>query len=86
MEQLALGLTAGALAGNLVGELWRSLHLGWLVNTLAGLLGGAVSVKLLPLGSDPFMRADIVPLIGVALLGGAVVCACIGALRNLLSR
>ncbi|KCV82210.1 hypothetical protein ATO10_07467 [Actibacterium atlanticum] len=86
MEQLALSITAGTLGGHLAGEKWRSLSLGWIVNTLAGLVGGIISGKLLPLDDTGFALHQMPLIVAAGVLGGGCMTFGVGLCRNLLSR
>lgn len=86
MEQLALGLAAGAFGGNILGNVLHRVSLGTLVNTIAGCLGGFAITKLSPQGGVAFELAQIAPIVATSIAAGAVLTGLVGVLRNLWQR
>lgn len=81
---LLLGLIAGAVGGVLTGGVLRSLCLHRIGNTLAGMAGGGLAAWL---SSQSGGFSGTVPaMLATGAAGGALVCAILGVIRNVLLR
>lgn len=84
---LFIQLLAGALGGNLAAKLFPGISMGFAGNSLAGILGGGLGGLVLGwvgVGS-PEGGMDLVSILGSVAgggLGGGIIMAGIGALRN----
>lgn len=93
MEEFVIGLLAGAIGGNLVGIFARKLSLGALVNSLTGIVGGGIGAQVIGViiynivsdgaAPGPDITSMLISIISGG-VGGVVVTAIIGKLRNLM--
>lgn len=85
---LIIQLVTGAIGGNLAGALFKKLSLGFLGNTIVGMLGGGLGGQILGalgISAAPTGAIDI-PSIVSSFAGGGVLMAIIGIIRKALSR
>ena len=82
MEWL-ISLIAGAVGGNIGGALFKNLSLGTLMNSLAGILGGAGGMSLMN-SLNATTESGLLNQVGGGAVGGTVVMAVIGLLKNVL--
>jgi uncharacterized membrane protein YeaQ/YmgE (transglycosylase-associated protein family) len=93
MEQLILQAIAGAVGGNVAGKSMKSSAMGTLGNTIAGLVGGGVLGQIVTMlfssgaveaavGAAGFDLASIITSVASGGIGGAVLTAAIGMLKN----
>ena len=85
-----VGLLAGAVGGNVVAGLFRAVEQGVLVNTLAGLAGGAVANAALSLvsfgrqfGALDEDLGELVAHVAFGGVGGAVLLALVRLVRSM---
>ncbi|MFS4466348.1 hypothetical protein [Maribacter sp. 2210JD10-5] len=87
---LIIQLISGAVGGNVAGKLLPKLSLGTLGNSISGILGGGVGgylLGMLGLGTDGGM--DVSGILGSVAgggVGGGVIMAIIGAIKNAMSK
>jgi len=83
---LIIQLISGAVGGNLAGRLLNKLSLGTVVNSILGILGGGLGGQLLGmLGLDTGGGMDVAGILGSIAsggVGGGVLIAIIGAIKN----
>jgi uncharacterized membrane protein YeaQ/YmgE (transglycosylase-associated protein family) len=96
MEQLILQLVAGAVGGNVAGKAMKSSDLGALGNTLAGLVGGGILGQIVQMlfssgavdaaaaaaGAGGLDIGSIIANVASGGIGGAVLTAIVGMLKN----
>ena len=89
LTSLIVQLISGALGGNVAGGLLKNLSLGTLGNSLAGIVGGGVAGQLLTnlfnagaIGSGPLDPMAILTQVAGGGVGGGILMAIIGAIRN----
>jgi hypothetical protein len=73
---LIVQLVSGAAGGNIVGAIAKKLSLGPVGNSIAGIIGGAIGGKVLELAMGGGAQ------IGGGGIGGAILMAIVGAIRN----
>ena len=88
---LIIQLISSALGGNLAGSLLKKQTLGTLGNSIAGILGGGLGGQLLGLlgmstGSGGLDIGSIIGSIASGGVGGGVLMAIIGIIRNAMSK
>ena len=90
-----ISLVTGALGGNLAGSLMKNLSLGSLWNSITGILGGGLGgfvLSKLGLGGEAVEAAssmDVSSILGSVAsggVGGGVVMAIIGAIKNMMNK
>ena len=96
MEQLIISLVSGAVGGNVAGGLLKNLNLGVLWNSVAGIVGGGIGGQLLGmLGAGGLADAaagggfDFGAIAGQVVsggVGGGVLLAVVGAVKNMMAR
>ena len=95
MDQLIVSLVAGAIGGNAVGAAAPKLSLGTLGNSISGIVGGGLGGQLLTmLGAGGVAEAaggglDIGSIIGSLAsggVGGGVIMAVIGVVKNMIAK
>lgn len=101
MEQLVIGLVSGAVGGNIVGGVAKNRSLGTLGNTIAGIVGGGVGAQLLTMlgaanltdamgaAANMSPRLDIgsiVGSVGSGGVGGGVIMALVGVVKNMMAK
>jgi len=94
MYELILQAIIGAIGGNVAGGLLKKLSLGFVGNTLAGLVGGGAGGFLLQMMGidvptiDPsnLSMASLLPNIGAGVGGGGILMIVIGFIKNLLGK
>ena len=84
---LILQLLAGAFGGNLAAKLFPGISMGFLGNSLAGILGGGIGALVLGLlgPGGPQAEMDLTSVLESVAgggLGGGIIMAGIGALRK----
>ncbi len=89
--ELLIGLIAGAVGGNVAAMLFRTINMGTLWNSVAGILGGGVGASILSmLGAGGVAAAaaggaleasTILSQIAVGGVGGGVLLAIVGLVR-----
>jgi hypothetical protein len=88
---LVLQCASGAAGGNLTGNVFRSLNLGWLGNSLAGMIGGGIGSQLVNnslglaattavAGPDP---GTVIAQLSGGGIGGVVMAMLVGTLAKL---
>ncbi len=75
-------LISGAVGGNIIGALAKKLSLGFLGNTVAGLVGGGLGGQLL----GGMLGSGMVGEIGVAAGGGGIVMVIIGLIKSMMAK
>jgi hypothetical protein len=91
---LIIQLVSGAVGGNLAGALLKKLDLGPIGNSIVGILGGGVGGQLLGMlglggagaGSGALDLGTILSSIAGGGVGGGVLMAIIGAIRNAMGK
>ena len=92
MTSLIIQLITGAVGGNITGKLFKNLDLGTLGNSLSGIAGGGLGGQLLSLlglaasSSGSLDPAAIIGSIASGGVGGGVVMAIVGLIKNLLAK
>ncbi len=87
---LIINLLCGAVGGNVAGGLIKKLNLGTVGNSLAGILGGGLGGQLLGMlgitggGEGALDLTSIISNIGAGGVGGGVVLAIVGVIKNVL--
>lgn len=95
--ELIISLLSGAVGGNAVGGLLKKLNQGTLINSIAGIVGGGLGGQILGfLGAPETAGAagevaglDIGSIIGQVAsggVGGGVVLAVVGFVRNMMNK
>jgi len=90
--ELIIGLLSGAIGGNVAGGLLKNLNQGTLINSIAGIVGGGLgSTVLSSLGAGGAAAGgmDIASIIGQIAsggVGGGVVLAVVGLIKNALAK
>ena len=90
---LIIQLISGAVGGNAVGALVKSLSLGTIGNSLAGVVGGGVGGQILSMalgaGAAPAGGMDIGAIVSQVAsggVGGGVLMAIIGLIRSMMAK
>lgn len=91
---LILQLLSGAVGGNVAGSLLKNISLGTLGNSLAGIVGGGLGGQILGnvLGIPPVTGAEgfdigaLVQQFAGGGVGGAIVMAIVGMIKNAIAR
>jgi len=88
---LIIQLVSGAIGGNVAGSLMEKYSLGTLWNSIAGIIGGGLGGQLLGLlgiatGSGGMDIAGIIGSIAGGGVGGGVLLAIIGVIKNMISK
>jgi uncharacterized membrane protein YeaQ/YmgE (transglycosylase-associated protein family) len=89
---LIIQLVSGAVGGNVAGKLIKSIDLGTLGNSLAGILGGGLGgtlLGLLGLGAAPSGQLDLASVLGSVAsggVGGGVLMAIVGFIKNRMAK
>ncbi|MGB3243311.1 MAG: hypothetical protein WBB25_02160 [Sulfitobacter sp.] len=89
--ELLISLISGAAGGNIAGKLLGKLDQGTLINSLSGLVGGGLGGTLLGMmgAGDPMGGMDIGSIIAQVAgggVGGGVVLAIVGAVKNMMAK
>ena len=90
--ELLISLIAGAAGGNAAGGLLKSLNQGTLINSIAGIVGGGLGGQILgALGAGGAAAGgmDIGSIVGQLAsggVGGGVVLAVVGMIRNAMAK
>lgn len=94
MEWL-IPLVSGAVGGNVAGGLLKNLNQGTLINSIAGLIGGGVGAQILNwlgaggMAADAAGGMDVSSIIGQVAsggVGGGVVLAIVGVVKNMMAK
>lgn len=88
---LIIQLLSGAIGGNIAGKILKNVSLGSLGNSILGILGGGLGGRLLGLlgidaGGGEMDLTGILGSIGAGGVGGGVLMAIIGFVRNLIKK
>ena len=92
MEQLIISLISGAAGGNIVGKVLKSLDLGPLGNSIAGIVGGGIGSQIIAaLGSADAATGgmdigSIISSIASGGVGGGVLMAIVGLIKNAMAK
>ena len=89
-----ISLASGAAGGNIAGSLFKNLSLGTAGNSIAGILGGGLGAGVLGMMgmggvAEPGGGVDIGSIVGSLAsggVGGGIVMAVIGAIKNAMGR
>lgn len=90
--ELIISLLSGAVGGNLAGGLLKNLNQGTLINSLSGIVGGGLGGTILGMLGAGGMAdggmdlAGIISQVASGGVGGGVVLAIVGVLRNAMSK
>lgn len=86
---LIINLICGAVGGNVAGAMFKNLSLGALWNSVAGIAGGGIGAIVLQaigmgggVGEGTLELSNIVGSIGSGGVGGGVLLAIVGAIKN----
>jgi len=85
---IIIQLVSGAAGGNLAGKLIKSIDLGTLGNSIAGILGGGLGGQILNamgLFAGPGASTDLASILGNIAsggVGGGVLMAIVGAIKS----
>ena len=87
MNVLLVQFISGLVGGNLVGAGFKYLDLGFLGNSLAGMIGGVLFGQLLQsfTGTGGIEGASDMQIFLISLAGGALMAAIAGWLKGMLS-
>ena len=88
---LIIQLVSGAVGGNVAGKLMKNLSLGTLWNSIVGILGGGLGGSLLGLigidaGGGEMDLTGILGSVAGGGVGGGVIMAIIGAIKNAMAK
>ena len=88
---LIIQLVSGAIGGNLAGSLMKNFSLGTLWNSIVGILGGGLGGQVLGLlglgdGGGEMDLSGILGSIGSGGIGGGIVMAIIGMIKNAMNK
>jgi len=95
METLIINLLSGAVGGNAAGGLLKSLNQGTLINSVAGIVGGGLGGQILSMLGAGGVAAQagggmdvtaILSQVATGGVGGGVVLAIVGVIRNMLAK
>ena len=91
MLPLIINLISGAVGGNIAGGLLKNLSLGTMGNSIVGILGGGAGGALLGMlgidaGGGAMDVSGIIGSIASGGVGGGVLMAIIGAIKNALGK
>ena len=91
MLPLIINLISGAVGGNIAGGLLKNLSLGTLGNSIIGILGGGAGGALLSMlgietGSGAMDVSGIIGSIASGGVGGGVLMAIIGVIKNAMNK
>lgn len=90
--ELIISLISGAVGGNLAGGLFKNLSLGTLWNSVAGIAGGGIGgtlLGMLGIGAGAMGGGDIGAILSTVAgggVGGGVVLAVVGVIKNMMSK
>ena len=79
---LIIQLISGAVGGNIIGALVKKISLGFLGNTVAGLVGGGLGGHFL----SSMLGGGMVGDIGAAAGGGGVLMIIIGLIKSMMAK
>ena len=88
---LIVQLVSGAIGGNLAGSLMKKFSMGTLWNSIIGILGGGLGGQLLgmlglDLGGGEMDLAGILGNVAGGGVGGGVIMAIVGLIKNTMSK
>jgi uncharacterized membrane protein YeaQ/YmgE (transglycosylase-associated protein family) len=89
---LLIQLISGALGGNIAGSLLKNVSLGTLGNSIAGIVGGGVAGQILEqafhtaVAGGALDPVSIITQIVGGGVGGGVLMAIVGAVRNAMAK
>ncbi len=88
---LIIQLFSGAVGGNIAGKLMKNFSLGSLWNSVVGILGGGLGGQVLGLlgigdGGGEMDLGGILGSIGSGGVGGGIVMAIIGMIKNAMNK
>ncbi len=88
---LIIQLVSGAVGGNLAGSLMKNFSLGTLWNSIVGILGGGLGGQVLGLlgvgdGGGEMDLSGILGSVGSGGIGGGIVMAIIGMIKNAMNK
>ncbi|MCK0171293.1 hypothetical protein [Aliiroseovarius sp. S1123] len=96
MEALLINLVSGAIGGNVAGGLLKNLNQGTLINSIAGIAGGGLGGSILSMlgaggiadtaGAGGLDIASILGQVATGGVGGGVLLAVVGVVRNMLAK
>lgn len=92
MEQLIIQLLAGAVGGNVAGKGVKSLDLGTLGNSIAGILGGGIGGQILTAvlgsgaGAGGLDIGSIIQSVASGGVGGGVLLAIVSVIKKALAK
>lgn len=98
MLPLIISLLSGAAGGNIAGAILKNLNLGTLGNSIAGILGGGLGQQLIAMMTGGAATAAagaaangldlnaIITSVAGGGVGGGVLMAIIGVIRNMMAR
>jgi len=69
---LLLKIIAGAVGGNVVGLLFRKLSIGFMGNSLAGLVGGVMSGQIVATLTGIELNTTLTQMLAAGFFGGAL--------------
>jgi len=89
--ELIISLIAGAVGGNVAGGLLKNLNQGTLVNSISGIVGGGLGGTILSmLGTQTagggLDIASILSQVAGGGVGGGVVLALVGVVKNMMAK
>lgn len=88
--ELIIGLLSGAVGGNAAGKLLGSLNQGTLINSISGIVGGGLGGTILGAmgvgGAEGMDVAGVIAQVAGGGIGGGVVLAIVGAVRNMMGK
>ena len=94
--ELIIGLISGAVGGNAAGGLLKNLNQGTLINSISGIVGGGLGGTILSMmgaggmadaaASGGIDIGSIVSQVAGGGVGGGVVLAIVGVVRNMMNK
>lgn len=88
--ELIIGLLSGAAGGNVAGALLKNLNQGTLINSIAGIVGGGLGGSILGAagmgGAEGMDIAGIISQVAGGGVGGGVLLAIVGVVRNMIAK
>jgi len=84
VTQIIVALISGGVGGNIAGALLKNFSLGPVGNTIVGVLGGGLGQQLLS-ATGMLQSSGMVGDIGGSAVGGAVLMAIVGVIKNMMA-
>jgi len=82
ITSLLIQLVTGAVGGNIIGALVKKFSLGFLGNTIAGVVGGGLGGQLL----GGMLGSGMVGQVGSAAAGGGILMVIVGLIKSMMAK